>query len=325
LAPRFRIHERLENNQFSTELGDCFRNETEKMDKGVAILKPKHGWYFWIYGLIALVLGFVLWYNVKMMLVKEQMERYLKEEYGKEFMVKNVRYFYPYLGGNLQIRGVANPVDDPNLRFELVRDAEGSVFGNYTQYGEFPSYIYNLWAKEARIKLIKALGNQLINVSFWFEDENGELKGKTIHLNEAERIFSNRLELTVVDTRFIEESEYERNFSEFSNLFEGKLSANLAKNLYLTIEKLKVENYKKISLFVVYYNQKYKKEVEQQIYGFFERGIYDFNIPEKYLLCKFKIDNINDIAKPEDIGRYISTIVGDCYLSETTSGKHNNE
>jgi|GEM_PF-658650 len=293
------------------------------LGRSVFDLQPRHDKIF-IFTLIILTFGIIVWHSLQMLDVKEQMERYLSEKYGKEFVVRSIKYIYPYLGGNLEIRGIANPVDDPNVRFEIVKDAEVSMFG-YGKYKEFPLYIYNLWAKEARSKFIKILGNELVHVSFWFEDEKKELKGKTIHLDEAERLFPNRIELVVIEPRFIESSEYERNFVDFSNLFEGKVSANLGKDLYLTIQKLRFDNYKNISLFVAYYNQKYRKKVEEKIHSFFKSGIYDFNIPEQYLLCKFRIDNIKDITNPEDIGSHISLAMGDCFLCETVSCKFNGE
>lgn len=51
------------------------------------------------------------------------MEWFLKQKYGKEFVVEDVHLVYPYLGGNLEITGMAHAKDDPGLKFDITRSA----------------------------------------------------------------------------------------------------------------------------------------------------------------------------------------------------------
>ena len=91
--------------------------------------------------IVTLVLLLVVWHTVRMMNVKYWMEDYLKKEYGKEFVVNRVGYIPSYYGDGLKIKGIAHPKDDPSLKFDIIRDASGGVFGEYPMYGETPAYI----------------------------------------------------------------------------------------------------------------------------------------------------------------------------------------
>jgi len=181
------------------------------MDKGVAILKPKHSWYLWIYGLIALVLGFVLWYNVKMMLVKEQMERYLRETYGKEFVVTNVHYKCPYFGAPLEIEGLAYAEDDPSLKFEIAKSASDND-PNTRFYSE--SYNRDLWEKQKREEIRGVLNSELVWVGIVAYYEEEEVYGRTISIYEAEQLFKDRMELCISYVLFKNPYMFKKEFTE---------------------------------------------------------------------------------------------------------------
>jgi len=284
----------------------------------VAILKPKHGWYFWIYGVIALVLGVVLWHNVKMMLVKEQMERYLREKYGKEFVVTKVYYVYPYLGGSLEVEGLAYAKDDPDLKFEIAKSASDND-PNTRAYSE--GYNQDLWDKQKREEIERILNSELVwvGVSAYYDEE--EVYGRTLSISEAEEQFKGRIDLCVNYVLFLDLFTFKKEFSEYKNLLQGKLSKKQIEYLFPLIKKLKDINYRRVNLVIEFYNEDKRNKVVNEIKRYFNQGKYQFYISEEGLLCRIWIRDINSIDKPEDIGSYINTEIADGYINEEILSK----
>jgi len=248
------------------------------------------------------------------MSVKYWMEDYLRKKYGKEFVVNRVGYIPSYYGDGLKIKGVAYPKDDPSLKFDIIRDASGGVFGEYPMYGETPSYIKNLWSRQTREKVKEILKNDLVWTGIFFRHKKEELYGRTVSIDKAEKLFENRMELYISYVVFVSPEEYRNKFTDFKNLVNGELSQDQANDLYETISKLKNDKYKKVTVIIRYFNKDYQKEVTKEIMGYFKRGIYEFNVYEDTMLCKIRIHDINHIDHPDDVGRHINLEDADGYL-----------
>lgn len=264
----------------------------------------------------SLILFLGLWHTARMMAVKYWMEDYLKKEYGKEFVVNKVGYRFSYYGDGLKIKGVAHPKDDPSLKFDIVRVASGGVFREFPRYGEFPSYISNLWSKQKREEIETVLGNDLFWVGINSDYNDKELYGRTISVKEAEKRFKNQMELFISYVMFVSPADYQKKITDFRNLVNGKPSQEQAKKLYGTINKLKNNKYNEVTLIIKYFNKDYQKEVAEEIRGNFRRGIYEFNVYEDDLLCEIRIRDINNIAHLDDIGPHIDIKDGASYLNE---------
>ncbi|NLE04617.1 MAG: hypothetical protein GX638_07430 [Crenarchaeota archaeon] len=242
------------------------------------------------------------------------MEEYLEEKYGKEFVVKGVGYRCSYYGDGLYIAGIAHPKDDSNLQFKIARDSSGGVFGEYQTYGEFPAYISNVWAKQTRKKVKAVLKNDLVWTGINLTNKKEELYGRTVSIDEAEKLFEDRMELYISYVVFVSPEEYRNKFTDFNNLVNGELSQDQANELYGTISKLKNDKYKKITVIIRCFNKCYQKEVTNEIMGYFKRGIYEFNVYEDNLLYRIRIHDINHINQPDDIGFHIDAKDAYSYL-----------
>ena len=130
-----------------------------------------------------------------MMSVKYWMEDYLEKKYGKEFAVIKVGYKCSYLGDGLKIKGLAHSKDDPSLKFDIVRDASGGVFGEYPMYGE--TYMRDLWEKQKTEETKTVLGSDVVFADIFATYKKEELYGRTISVKEAEQQLKNRMELYI--------------------------------------------------------------------------------------------------------------------------------
>jgi hypothetical protein len=266
-----------------------------------------------VIAILILLLG--LWHTVRMMSVKYWMEDYLKKEYGKEFVVNRVGYIPSYYGDGLKIKGIAHPKDDPSLKFDIIRDASGGVFGEYPTYGE--SYIRDLWEKQKREELKAILRNNLILVGIRAPYKKEEYYGKTFDVKTAEQEFKDQIRLYITCGLLIDIEEFYEKIDEFDNFIEGNLFGKQAEELYDIIKKIKNQNYKIINLEIRYFNNKYVEKVNRnpQFYLYGKVSYYErFSAFEKgTVLCLFRIDDINRINKPEDVERFINLEDGYLY------------
>lgn len=265
------------------------------------------------YGSIGLALGALIWHTGKMMVVREQMELYLKTKYGKDFVVSKIRYVYPYLGGSLEIEGLAYPKDDPGLRFDIGRSASDNDPKTQT-FGE--TYISDLWAKQKREEIKAILNSELIWTGVSAEYDIEEIYGRTIDVYEAEVLFKDRIELYISWVLFVDASDFKRRFADFNNLVNGNLSPEQMDKLFSVISKLKNSNYKKVTLIIRIYDEDYRSEIVEEITGYFKNGIYQFNVTEENLLCRIRIHDLNNVFKPDDVGSHINTEITDGFLRE---------
>lgn len=86
---------------------------------------------------------------------QQKMETYLKDKYGQEFVVKNVRVTGSGLGVTGSIRGDAYPKNDPSLKFELRKPEDKNFY-------DYDSFLTELWSRQGREqvdKFVKELGS----------------------------------------------------------------------------------------------------------------------------------------------------------------------
>jgi hypothetical protein len=230
---------------------------------------------------------------------KEKMERYLRSKYGKEFVIKEIDYYHPYLGSPKEIRGIAHPKDDTELVFDVRKFADGTKWFSdlekpvFYEYNE--EYLKLLWEKQESENVNKILNiyTNLVYISFPINDIKQEINGKTIDINEAKKRFKNKLSMHVtcglfenIDTKDLDET---------------------TETVYSIIEKIKDKNFKKISLDVVYFDTKYKQDVKKDIQTYLDetRSYYPEMREQKIIQVYYKIQDINLIDKPSDILKYI--------------------
>lgn len=86
---------------------------------------------------------------------QKKMEAYLREKYGQDFVVKNVRTTGNGFGVLGSVRADVYPESDPSLKFELRRPE------NKDRY-DYDSFLNELWSKEGRKQVddfVKKLGD----------------------------------------------------------------------------------------------------------------------------------------------------------------------
>jgi len=172
-----------------------------------------------------------------------------------------------------------------------------------------------LWSKQTREKVKEILKNDLVWTGIFFRHKKEELYGRTVSIDEAEKLFENRMELYISYVVFVSPEEYRNKFTDFKNLVNGKLSQEQADDLYETISKLKNDKYKKVTVTLIrYFNKDYQQEVTKEIRRYFKRGIYEFNVYEDNLLCKIRIHDINHIDYPDDVRFHINAKDAYSYL-----------
>lgn len=259
-------------------------------------------------GIIGVIGCILLLHTARMVQIKGQMEQFLKKEYGKEFVVNGVHYVYQYLGGSLLIRGTAYPKDDPSLKFEIGRNANDNIFLKNKTYRE--TYIQDLWEKQKKEELQSLLKTDLIWPSIAAYYKEAEIYGRTINISEAEKIFKNRIELYISYGMLIDFVDFKKQFNTFKNYTEKNLDKNQAESLYLMIKKLQNSNYKEIDLEITYFNNIYNEKIKKDTKGYLTGKVLYFfelsSLPRDAVLCRFRVDDINRIQKPEDIVEFIN-------------------
>ena len=108
--------------------------------------RNKKRWLMWCIPITTVLIGVFLYWVVGGSGMSEQakMATYLKEKYGKEFVVENYRVEGAGLGVEGDPTADARSVDEASLKFEVWDRGSGQFSDDYLSY---------LWSKEARRKL----------------------------------------------------------------------------------------------------------------------------------------------------------------------------
>ncbi|HOJ76477.1 MAG TPA: hypothetical protein PLZ08_00065 [Bacillota bacterium] len=238
---------------------------------------------------------------------KTMMENYLKREYGKEFVVTKLHYYWQELGGSTVIGGIAYPKDDPDLKFDIGTAANENIPPERRTFGE--TYIRDYWEKQKDKELKAILNNDLVSAMILATYKRSELNGKTIDIDKAEQLFKDRIDLSIRYGTFVSLEDYNQRLDEFINLATGNLSTNQAENLFNIIKKLQNPNYKEIDLEITYFNKEHEKKVKKapkdHLFGRVSEFVEFEPNDRGIVLCRFLINDLNSINKPEDISNLI--------------------
>lgn len=228
----------------------------------------------------------------KMKEEKIKMQEWLKEEYGKEFVVKSVEHYTEYLGAPKEIKGKAYPVDDKELVFDIRKFEDGHMWSLgkiSSQYNE--RYLWLLWEKQAKEKMKNLVpeNNYLISIKCNPIDILSELEGRTINLNEVKEQFGDKISIEIV-CALVEDSSDSRLDKVFS-----------------IINSYKDTSYKEISLRVVFFDKSYEKKLEENFekYIYSEKSTYEKMKKNNDIKIEYKINNINNVNVSEEINSYV--------------------
>lgn len=265
--------------------------------------------------ILGIGLGTFLNHITQISRVKHEMEHYLKKEYGKEFVVTKVRYFYPYFGSSKNVGGIAYPKDDPDLKFEISKSASDTD-PNTRRYMEF--YLSDFWEKQKSEELRAKLNNDIVWAGISAIYKREELYGRTVDISEAEHLFKDRIDLYVGYGIFLNYKDYRRRFSEFESYTKAKLNDEQNKYIFNIVKKLKDKNYKDIKLEITFFNEQYKAEIKKNPVWYLTQKVSYFESLSAFkkgtILCQFLINDINHIEVPQDIAKHIDE--KRCYLHQ---------
>lgn len=226
---------------------------------------------------------------------KLKMEEYLQEKYGKEFVVESIDYYSEYLGAPKEIKGIAYPKDDKEFKFDIRKFVDGHLWkSRYSNVLYNERYLWLLWSKQAEKPIRKLINDNTFKVEVIFPDEDIEsvLRGKTINLSKAKKMFINKLSLNIECALFGDVQEDPQ---------------NRLNQLYSLIESCKDNDFNEISLRAVYFNKNYKQNVENQFRSYMNNADPSYVKMKKQglIIVEYKIKDINNLNSPEEISNYI--------------------
>jgi hypothetical protein len=225
---------------------------------------------------------------------KVKMEQYLKEKYGKEFVVEKVRYSRPYLGAPKEIRGIAYPTDDKTLAFTV---AETFVNGKWIPGGMYSEpYLQMIWERQTNEKVKKVIGSNSVKtvvITPFFEIEKN-LNGNTLSIDEVLNLYKNQISLRIY-------------CGLFSKPEDNKLTDSELNELYSIINTLKDKRFKDISMEIRYFNEEYKRKVEKESEKLLTAQTSNYRELKlkNIILNRIMIYDINNIEEPGDILNYV--------------------
>lgn len=262
----------------------------------------KYSWLVWI---LAVGIIFIVIYRMVIWCEKAAMEQYLNNQYGKEFIVEDIDYSIAYLGGPLEYKGVAYAVDDKDLKFDIAKrvDNKPYVLIGAPPAGYRESYLTHYWGKQARGMLSTLFDAAIVEPNIYVVpgpiDIKTDTKGRTLNLKEAVELLNNQLIVNIW-------------CGIYSNS-EGIDSEQIQK-IYDGCLQLKNENYKLFKITILYFNEEYKRQIDQEpdkylyvnlyVRPGYNSELYNKLKSEDILLKEIDI-NIKDINQPEDILKYI--------------------
>lgn len=147
-------------------------------NKAVSTKKKKSSkkrWVLWLVPVVALV-GFISWSSFGGAMVEQsKMAAYLKEKYGQEFVVKEVRVTGAGLGVQGSWRADAYPKSDPSVKFEIRRSQT-------TNEIDYETFLQTKWTKEGSIEVEDFISKNLPdNEGYYLEITPGNSPGNTLY------------------------------------------------------------------------------------------------------------------------------------------------
>ncbi|ACV63443.1 hypothetical protein Dtox_2661 [Desulfofarcimen acetoxidans DSM 771] len=248
---------------------------------------------------LALVIVFIayrLYVMVVLMGEKDRMEQYLKEKYGKEFVIERMGYYHEYLGAPKEIKGIVHPKDDKEFKFDIRKFADGHVWKSryvYVPYNE--RYLWLLWAKQAEKPIKGFINSNMFDVVVILphEDIESVLKGKTIDLSEAKKLFKNKLSLEI-------------QCALFDSGQKGSGQSRL-EQVFAIVKSCKDDDFHEISLRAVFFDKSYEQSVEKDFKNYMNSAdpTYRKMKVQGAIKIEYRITNINNVNTPDEINNYI--------------------
>jgi hypothetical protein len=223
------------------------------------------------------------------------MEQYLKEKYGKEFVVEKVKYYHEYLGAPKEIKGIAYPGDDKELKFDIRKFADGHMWvskSSYVPYNE--RYLWLLWVKQAKKRIFNLTKNDMFDVEMIFpkDDIVSLLHGKTIDLDEAKKLSKDKISMRV----------------KYALFYEDEYTEKVLLNQVLSIITVcKDEDFCEISLRVVCFDKSYKSKLKSEFNKYMNSAdpLYKKRKMQNEIKIEYFIPDINVVKTQDDINEYV--------------------
>jgi hypothetical protein len=226
---------------------------------------------------------------------KVKMQDWLKEKYGKEFIVDSIDYYTQYLGAPKEIKGIIYPIDDKDLKFEIKKFADGGTYApDNSLYLE--TYYKYLWEKQYNNQIRNIIKSDYltIDISAPYATFDKEVKGRTLSIDEAKEIYNKSISIYLTYALFTD--------SEGKNIFLTKEK----ERIYSEIEKLKDDRFKEITLRIVYFSNDFKNKINKNSpFKFYTDGTYNSIKNEGNIIREVTIDNINEIGQYTDLSKHI--------------------
>lgn len=220
---------------------------------------------------------------------KAKMEQHLKEKFGKDFVVKSIKYYREQLGGDKRIRAVVHPADDSELEFEVLKLLGDSkwAFKN-SQYTD--DYLYTLWKKQMTKKVIQEFETEIaeVGISAPILEIEKNLNGKTLDIDEAIELYGKNITINIRCGYFVG--------GDLQQLDSDRLE-----KLYSAILTVKDFNVSKVGLLARYFNEERKKGIEKNSAKYLRAEASDYRDLKNNNTILFSIE-IEDIKKINQLG-----------------------
>lgn len=228
---------------------------------------------------------------------KIKMEQFLREKYGKEFVVDSIDYYHDGLGAPKEIKAIVYPKEDRELKFDVRKFADGEDDAYESIYWEL--YLNNLWEKQLKEKIQKALNIKAIvtNISGPIVDIKKTLRGKELSIDEASNLYKGELSIRVF-------------CGVFHSGRDGNLSEKDVEQFYQMIETIKDKNFKQISLTIFYIDEQYQNNSEIEFNKYIKYNTGKYKDIRNSILFTVEIKDTKDIKGKNDILKYITKIRG---------------
>lgn len=226
---------------------------------------------------------------------KAKMEQYLKDKFGKDFVIDSIGYYREQLGGDKRIRAVVCPEDDSDLKFE-VKKLLGDKKWAFTNSQYSDKYLNTLWNKQITQKVIQGFETEItdVGVSAPILEIEKNLNGKTLDIDEAIELYGKDITINIRCGYFVG-----RDLQQ--------LDSDRMEKLYSAISTVKGLNTGKIGLLARYFNEEHKKDIKKDPVKYLRAEASDYRELKNNntLLFSIDIEDIETINTPVDLQNYI--------------------
>lgn len=131
---------------------------------------------------------------------KNEMEIFLQDKYGKEFVVESIDYYYQYFGAPHEIKGVAYPKDDKQLKFDVREFTDGHLWWDGNEYSKYnEKYLLLLWEKQTKKQITEKFNTLVVitDVSAPIYEIYTNSNKKTPSIDELIELFNKKITLSI--------------------------------------------------------------------------------------------------------------------------------